>query len=71
MLVVTILLSQRPVPIRQGTTVDFRSKEGDIRCSNHDSQFKIDGTVKKGPAVKNLDAYKTSFDAVTKILKVN
>ncbi len=55
----------------QGTTVDFRSKEGDIRCSNHDSQFKIDGSVKKGPAVKSLVAYKASFDAATKILKVS
>lgn len=55
----------------QGTTVDFRSKEGDIRCSNHDSLFKIDGTVKQGPAAKSLTAYKTSFDATTKILKVS
>jgi|GWRWMinimDraft_12_1066020.scaffolds.fasta_scaffold05209_2 cytochrome b6-f complex iron-sulfur subunit len=55
----------------EGTTVDFRSKEGDIRCSNHDSQFTIDGSVKKGPAVKSLVAYKASFDAATKILKVS
>lgn len=55
----------------EGTTVDFRSKEGDIRCSNHGAEYTLDGTVKKGPAVKSLIAYKASYDAATKILKVS
>lgn len=55
----------------QGSTVQFRKTEGDIWCSSHLSEFNINGSVKKSPAVKSLVAYKTSFDAATKILKVS
>jgi len=45
----------------QGTTVDYRSAQDDIFCSNHGSRFALDGAVTNGPATKALTAYKTEL----------
>jgi len=34
-----------------------------IECGCHGSQYDLEGTVIKGPAVKDLVTYKTTFDA--------
>ncbi|WP_373513142.1 ubiquinol-cytochrome c reductase iron-sulfur subunit [Persicitalea sp.] len=47
----------------QGTTVNYRSASNDILCPNHGSQFKLDGTVQKGPAASPLTVFKTTLSA--------
>jgi len=47
----------------QGTTVNFRSASNDILCPNHLSEFRLDGTVKKGPAASPLTVFKTTLSA--------
>ncbi|MEZ4903798.1 MAG: Rieske (2Fe-2S) protein [Spirosomataceae bacterium] len=43
------------------TTIDYRATQNDFMCSNHGSQFNLDGTVKQSPAVKPLTVYKTQL----------
>lgn len=43
----------------EGTTVTYRKATNDLRCPNHGSEFKIDGTVQKSPAGTSLKVYKT------------
>lgn len=45
----------------EGTTVTYRNASNDIYCSNHGSQFNVDGTVKTGPAAAKLKVYKTTL----------
>jgi cytochrome b6-f complex iron-sulfur subunit len=45
----------------QGTTVSYRSASNDMYCSNHGSQFNVDGSVKTGPAASGLKVYKTTL----------
>ncbi len=45
----------------QGTTVNYRSASNDIMCPNHGSEFKLDGTVQKGPAAAPLTVFKTTL----------
>ncbi len=47
----------------EGTTVQYRSGENDIYCTNHGSEFTLTGTVDKGPAVAALKAYKAVISA--------
>ncbi|GHB55737.1 QcrA and Rieske domain-containing protein [Persicitalea jodogahamensis] len=47
----------------QGTTVNYRSASTDILCPNHGSEFKLDGTVQKGPATSPLTVFKTTLSA--------
>jgi cytochrome b6-f complex iron-sulfur subunit len=54
-----------------GTTVDFVPDSNTFFCSNHQSEFNADGSVKKAPASSPLKSYKTSFDSKTNILKVS
>jgi cytochrome b6-f complex iron-sulfur subunit len=43
----------------QGTTIKFRKGDTDFKCDNHGAEYKVDGTVKKGPAADTLKVYKT------------
>jgi len=45
----------------QQTTIDYRAAQNDFMCSNHGSEFSLDGTVKKSPAVKSLTVYKAQL----------
>jgi len=45
----------------QGTTVQFRKASNDIWCSNHGSEFNLDGTVKKSPAASPLTVFQTTL----------
>lgn len=47
----------------EGTSVQYRSGENDIYCSNHGSEFSLTGAVDKGPAVAALKAYKAVLSA--------
>lgn len=47
----------------QGTTVGYRKAQGDILCPNHLSEFKLDGSVQKGPAASPLTVFKTTLSA--------
>lgn len=54
----SVYVALSKVCTHQGTTVQYRSAENDIFCSNHESEFKLTGVVNKGPAVTALKAYK-------------
>lgn len=47
----------------QGTDVKYRRAFNDIQCPNHFSEFKLDGTVQKGPAASPLTVFTTSLSA--------
>ncbi len=47
----------------QGTTVTFQNASKDILCPNHKSEFKLDGSVQKGPAASPLTVFKTTLSA--------
>ncbi len=47
----------------QGTDVKYREADMDIRCPNHGSEFKLDGSVQKGPAASPLTVFKTTLSA--------
>lgn len=47
----------------QQTTIDYRAAQNDFMCSNHGSQFNLDGTVKLSPAVQPLTVYKAQLSA--------
>lgn len=47
----------------EGTTVGYRKTENDIRCPNHGSEFKLDGSVQQGPAASPLTVFKTTLSA--------
>lgn len=46
----------------QGTDVQYRLTQDDFWCSNHGSEFNLDGTVKKDPASASLKIYKTELN---------
>jgi cytochrome b6-f complex iron-sulfur subunit len=54
-----------------GTELAYRKAQGDFWCSNHNSEFNLDGSVKKAPAAKSITLYKAEFDTMTSILKVS
>lgn len=47
----------------QGTPVRFRGASNDILCPNHLSEFRLDGTVQRGPAASPLTVFKTALSA--------
>lgn len=49
----------------QGCTVDYVSSSKIFDCPCHDSQFEQNGTVRKGPAARNLDTYRTEYKSDT------
>jgi cytochrome b6-f complex iron-sulfur subunit len=56
-----VYIALSKVCTHEGTTVDYRSAENDIHCSNHQSLFQIDGKVKLGPATSPLKMYTTQL----------
>lgn len=46
-----------------GTTLSYRKAYGDFWCSNHNSEFKIDGSLKKAPATTAITKYNAVFDS--------
>ena len=45
----------------EGTAVGYRKAQNDIQCPNHLSEFKLDGSVQKGPAASPLTVFKTTL----------
>lgn len=54
----------------QGTPVGYRKTKGDIQCPNHLSEFKLDGSVQKGPATSPLTVFNTTLSKDGKTLNV-
>lgn len=45
----------------EGATIQFRANENDFLCTNHGSQFNLDGSVKLSPAENSLQVFKTEL----------
>ncbi|TDB63720.1 QcrA and Rieske domain-containing protein [Arundinibacter roseus] len=56
----------------EGSTVTFRKNSNDIWCSSHSSEFNLDGSVKRSPAVAPLTVFTTTLsqDGNTLTVKV-
>jgi cytochrome b6-f complex iron-sulfur subunit len=57
-----IFIALSKVCTHEGTTVNYRSAQNDIKCPNHGSEFSVDGKSKLGPATKALTMYNTKLD---------
>ncbi|WP_337040845.1 QcrA and Rieske domain-containing protein [Emticicia sp. 17c] len=54
----------------QTTTVNYRAATNDFLCPNHQSEFKADGSVQKGPATAALKKYSVSADLTNNTVRV-
>jgi len=54
----------------QSCAVDSQLAHFDIHCSCHGSLFALDGSVVQGPAPNSLTAYPVTYDASTKVAKI-
>ena len=55
----------------EGTTVEFEPNDNRFHCSNHGSNFDLNGQVVNGPATSPLTQYNAAFDATKNTLKVS
>ena len=46
----------------EGTNIEYKSAQNIFHCPNHDSEFKTDGSVQKGPAKKSLTQYNVTVN---------
>ena len=54
-----------------GTTIEFRSANGDFKCPNHGSEFTTNGMVQKDPATKGLMVFKAESANSGNSLKIS
>ena len=54
-----------------GTAIQYRKDNNDFRCPNHGSEFSLNGTVTKAPAVDSLKSYSAVLATDKKSLKVS
>ncbi len=54
----------------ESATIDYRPATNDFLCPNHQSEFKADGTVQKGPATVALKKYLYSADLTNNTLRI-
>lgn len=53
-----------------GCTVGYSMPLKDLLCTCHGSQFNLDGSVARGPAVRPLKTYPATLDATTNIVTI-
>lgn len=54
----------------EAATIDYRAATNDFLCPNHQSEFKSDGTVQKGPATTALKKYLASSDLTNNTVRI-
>lgn len=54
----------------QASTIDYRAATNDFLCPNHQSEFKADGSVQKGPATEALKKYSVSSDLTNNTVRI-
>lgn len=54
----------------EAATINYRSSTNDFQCPNHQSEFKADGTVQKGPATAALKKYSVSADLTNNTVRI-
>lgn len=54
----------------QGTTLRYRPDQMDLHCSNHGSEFALDGSVERGPALRALALFVTRYDAAAQTVTI-
>ena len=55
------LVALSKICTHEGATIEFRAGQNDFLCSNHGSQFNLDGSVKLSPAESALQVFKTEL----------
>ncbi len=55
------LVALSKICTHEGATIQFRGAENDFLCTNHGSQFNLDGSVKLSPAASSLQVFKTEL----------
>ncbi|GAB3509723.1 QcrA and Rieske domain-containing protein [Emticicia fontis] len=54
----------------ESATIGYRAATNDFLCPNHQSEFKADGTVQKGPATTALKKYSVSSDLTNSTVRI-
>jgi len=54
----------------EASTINYRASTNDFLCPNHQSEFKADGTVQKGPATTALKKYSISADLTNNTVRI-
>ncbi|RYU94837.1 QcrA and Rieske domain-containing protein [Emticicia agri] len=54
----------------ESATIDYRASTNDFLCPNHQSEFKADGSVQKGPATTALKKYSVSSDLTNNTVRI-
>lgn len=54
----------------ESATIDYRPSTNDFLCPNHQSEFKADGSVQKGPATAALKKYSVSSDLTNNTVRI-
>ena len=59
-----------PICTHKKCTVKYKKEWGEIQCKCHGSKYSLDGKVTKGPAKKDLTAYKATIKGNNLILSI-
>ncbi|MBA4853515.1 ubiquinol-cytochrome c reductase iron-sulfur subunit [Emticicia sp. BO119] len=54
----------------ESTIINYRAATNDFLCPNHQSEFKADGSVQKGPATTDLKKYSVSSDLTNNTIRI-
>lgn len=54
----------------ESATIGYRAATNDFLCPNHQSEFKADGSVQKGPATTALKKYSVSSDLTNNTVRI-
>jgi cytochrome b6-f complex iron-sulfur subunit len=65
-----LFLAVSAICTHEAATIDYRPATNDFLCPNHQSEFKADGTVQKGPATTALKKYSASADLTNNTVRI-
>lgn len=63
------IIAVNPICTHKGCLLKWKAQEQSLECPCHDAQFKLDGSVTKGPAKQPLKLYTTKLEGNTILVK--